>query len=292
MGWHAACFSAVSRIKSLYRLAQMLVICIVASAIAATTACASQTINITQAWSRATPKGSSVAAGYLTIENRDGLPDRLLEVRSTFAKKVELHTTVTEHGITSMRPVKDGLPIPATDSVTLKPGGSHLMFGGLNVPFVEGGKVAVELIFEKAGKITANLDIAAIGSLGPQASKPSPKQGETAVTPRSDDTFFTHLCGEKLMANVTVSPARTGDFEVVVELEDEQERPLAAQAVAVTLFDEKRQTELITADAERISDEKWRVKMSAPTPGTWLLSLNVKTASVGQVEIAAPILIE
>ena len=94
------------------------------------------------------------------------------------------------------------------------------------------------------------------------------------------------------MANVTVSPARPGDFEVVVELEDAQEEPLAAQAVAVTLFDEKRQTELITADAERISGEKWRVKMSAPTAGTWLLSLDVKTASAGQVEIAAPIVIE
>jgi copper(I)-binding protein len=270
----------------------MLVICIVASAIGATTACASQTINVTQAWSRATPKGSSVAAGYLTIENRDGLPDRLLEVRSTFAKKVELHTTLIEHGIASMHPAKDGLLIPATESITLKPGGSHLMFVGLNAPFIEGGKVAVELIFEKAGKITADLDIAPIGSLKPQASKPPPKQSETAVTPRSEDTFFTHLCGEKLMANVTVSPARPGDFEVVVELEDEQEQPLAAQAVVITLFDEKRQTELITADAERMSDEKWRVKMSAPTSGTWLLSLKVKTASADQVEIAAPILIE
>jgi copper(I)-binding protein len=276
----------------LYRLAQMLVICIVASAIGAPTAYASQTIDITQAWSRATPKGSSVAAGYLTIANRDSLPDRLLEVRSTFAKKIELHTTAIEHGIASMRPVKDGLLIQAMDSITLKPGGSHLMFVGLNVPFVEGGKVAVELIFEKAGKINVDLDIAAIGSLRPQASEPSPKQSETAVTPRSEDTFFTHLCGEKLMANVTVSPARPGDFEVVVELEDEKEQPLAAQAVAVTLFDEKSRTELMTADAERMSDEKWRVKMSAPTPGTWLLSLNVKTASADQVEIAAPILIE
>lgn len=215
-------------------------------------------------------------------------------MRSTFAKKVELHTTLIEHGIASMHPAKDGLLIPATESGTLKPGGNHLMFVGLNAPFIEGGKVAVELIFEKAGKITADLDVAPIGSLRPQASKPSPKQSETAtaVTPRSEDSFFTHLCGEKLMANVTVSPARPGDFEVVVELEDAQEQPLIAQAVVITLFDEKRQTELITADAERMSDEKWRVKMSAPTSGTWLLSLKVKTASADQVEIAAPILIE
>jgi copper(I)-binding protein len=286
----------------LYRLGQILVFCILASVTVATTAKASQAISITQAWSRATPKGSPVAAGYLTIENRDGLPDRLLEVHSNSAKKVEIHTTVIEHGINSMHPVKDGLLIPATDSVTLKPGGSHLMFVGLNDPFVEGGNVAVDLIFERAGKITANLDIAAIGSLaprtlgprtlGPQGSKPAPKQIETSVSPRPDDTFFTHLCGEKLMANVTVSPARPGDFEIVVELEDAQEQPLAAQAVAVTLFDEKRQTELSAGNAERTGGAKWRIKMSAPASGTWLLSLNVKTASADQIEIAAPIVIE
>ena len=67
---------------------------------------------------------------------------------------------------------------------------------------------------------------------------------------------------------------------------------LAAKGVAVTLFDEKRQTELKTANAEHIGDAKWRVKMSAPVRGTWLLSLNVKTASADQVEIAAPIVIE
>lgn len=286
------CFLFSSWVQKLYRLAEILVFCILASATIATTACASQTISVTQAWSRATPKGSPVAAGYLTIENRDGLPDRLLEVRSSFAKKVEIHTTVIEHGVNSMHPVRDGLPIPATDSVTLKPGGSHLMFVGLNAPFVEGGNVAVDLIFERAGKITANLDIAAIGSLAPRSAKPTAKQTETTATSASEDTFFTHLCGEKLMANVTVSPARPGDFEVVVDLEDAQEQPLVAQAVAITLFDEKRQTELKTANAERMGDTKWRVKMSAPVRGTWLLSLNVKTASADQVEIAAPIVIE
>ena len=33
---------------------------------------------ITQAWSRATPSGAPVAGGYLTIENKGSLPDRLL----------------------------------------------------------------------------------------------------------------------------------------------------------------------------------------------------------------------
>jgi len=41
-----------------------------------------------------------------------------------------------------------------------------------------------------------------------------------------------------------------------------------------------------------VSDEKWRVKMSASKRGNWLLSLNVDTSQTGQVEIAAPIVID
>jgi hypothetical protein len=117
-----------------------------------------------------------------------------------------------------------------------------------------------------------------------------PKSDKAEAVPLPKDAFFTHLCGEKLMANVTVSPARPGDFEIFVELEDAKEQPLVAQGVSITLSDEKHPSAV--ANAERVSEDKWRVKMSAPTSGTWLLSLSVKMAAAERVEIAAPILIE
>jgi copper(I)-binding protein len=279
----------------MYRFVQVLVasvIFVATSGLGITFAHAGQAVTIVQAWSRATPKGSPVAAGYLTIENQTGSPDRLIEVRSAVAKKVDLHTTTIKNGVSSMQSVQDGLVIPANGSVTLQPGGSHLMFIGLNAPLVEGDHVPVELLFEKAGTISANLDVAAIGSLAPSTVEQPPKPAKIAAVIPATDAFFTHLCGEKLMANVTVSPARAGDFEIFVQLEDAQEQPLAAQALAVTLFDENRRTEVSGAIAERVSADKWRVRMSAPTRGTWLLSLNVQTLSADQIEIAAPILIE
>jgi len=54
------------------RLTQSLAIFILLSAASGTAAQGSESINIKQAWSRATPKGSPVAAGYLTI-NPQGL---------------------------------------------------------------------------------------------------------------------------------------------------------------------------------------------------------------------------
>src|ERR1700744_5002594 len=256
------------------RLTQLLAIFIMLSAASGTPVHGSEFINIKQAWSRATPKGSPVAAGYLTIENQGGPPDRLMEVRSALARKVELHTTTVKNGVTSMRPVEGGLEIPANASVTLQPGGNHLMFVCLNAPLAEGEQVAVELIFEKAGKIAARLDVAGLGSAKPGAIEPLPKSGKTEAIPLPKDAFFTHLCGEKLMANVTVSPARPGDFEIFVELEDAKEQPLVAQGLSITLSDEKHPSTV--ANAERVSEDKWRVKMSAPTSGTCLLSLIVK----------------
>ena len=272
------------------RLTQLLAIFIMLSAASGIAVHGSEFINIKQAWSRATPKGSPVAAGYLTIENQGDSPDRLMEIRSVLARKVELHATTVENGVTSMRPVDGGLEIPANASVTLQPGGNHLMFVGLNAPLAEGEQVAVELIFEKAGRIAARLDVAGLGSVKPGLTEQLPKSDKAEAVPLPKDAFFTHLCGEKLMANVTVSPARPGDFEIFVELEDAKEQPLVAQGVSITLSDEKHPSAV--ANAERVSEDKWRVKMSAPTSGTWLLSLSVKMAAAERVEIAAPILIE
>ena len=60
-----------------------------------------------------------------------------------------------------MRELPAGLPIPAGETVTLQPGGFHLMFMGLNQPLVEGEAVTVTLTFETAGEIDVVLPVGA-----------------------------------------------------------------------------------------------------------------------------------
>src|SRR6266702_452879 len=88
---------------------------------------------ITQAWSRATPGGAQVAGGYLTIQNRGTLPDRLVSGSTGAARKVEIHEMAMNGGVMTMRPV-DSLVIEPGQSVTFAPGGRHLMFIGLAAP--------------------------------------------------------------------------------------------------------------------------------------------------------------
>jgi periplasmic copper chaperone A len=68
-------------------------------------------IHITQPWARATPKGASSGAAYMTITNNGKTPDRVSCVSSDAAPN-EIHTMTTENGVMKMRPVEGGLRRP------------------------------------------------------------------------------------------------------------------------------------------------------------------------------------
>ena len=121
-------------------------------------------LEISDPWSRATPKGSSVAAGYMTIKNSGSAPDRLISGSSDVAPKFEVHEMKMEDGIAKMRPVKGGLEIKPGETVELKPGSFHVMFGGLKKPLSAGDHFKATLVFEKAGSIDVELLVQATGA--------------------------------------------------------------------------------------------------------------------------------
>jgi periplasmic copper chaperone A len=114
-------------------------------------------LKITHPWSRPTPPGAPTAAGYLTIVNTGKTADRLIGVSTTAADKVEIHQMSMAGGVMTMRPVQDGLAAPARGSVSLAPGGYHLMFVGPKRPFRAGDRIPVNLRFERAGVVNVEL---------------------------------------------------------------------------------------------------------------------------------------
>jgi copper(I)-binding protein len=72
-----------------------------------------------------------------------------------------------EGDVMRMRELEKGLEIPAGGTVTLAPGGFHLMLIGLTAPLKAGTRVPVTLVFEKAGSIDIELDVQAMGSTAP-----------------------------------------------------------------------------------------------------------------------------
>jgi copper(I)-binding protein len=116
-------------------------------------------------WARATPKGATVGAGYLTITNNGKEPDRLVGGSAAPAARFEVHTTVEEKGVAKMRQVP-ALEINPGETIELKPGGMHVMFMGLKEPLRQGQKVKGTLVFEKAGTIGIEFTVQAAGAPG------------------------------------------------------------------------------------------------------------------------------
>ena len=139
------------------------------------------TIQIDNPWTRATPKGATIAGAYMTIKNKGSVPDRLVGGSAAVADKFEVHRMTMENGIAKMRPVEGGLEIKPGETVALKPGSLHVMLTGLKQPLEKGQKVKGTLQFEKAGKIDIEYAVEALGAMSPRAMSPgmmSPEMGE------------------------------------------------------------------------------------------------------------------
>ena len=111
---------------------------------------------------RASAPGARVGGGYVKIHNNGTTADRLIGGEAAFAGKVEIHEMKMENNIMRMRPLEDGLVIPAGGMVTLAPGTNHIMFMKLREPLKQGAEHKATLIFEKAGRIEVTFQIKSI----------------------------------------------------------------------------------------------------------------------------------
>jgi len=123
-------------------------------------------ITVSDPWGRATPPGADVGAGYMTISNSGSTPIRLIGGATEVANAVEVHTMSMENGVMQMRPLNDGLEVPAGGSVTLKPGGGHLMLVGLKRQLKEGESIDVTLDFGQGVVVPIKLAIKGVGEHG------------------------------------------------------------------------------------------------------------------------------
>jgi periplasmic copper chaperone A len=130
-------------------------------------------LQITQPWARATPKGAAVAGGYMKITNNGTAPDRLIGGSAGFAGTLEIHEMAMDKGVMKMRPLPSGIEIKAGQTVELKPGSYHVMFKGLKAPLQKGQNVKGTLEFEKAGKVDVEYQVEAIGATGGNPGVPA-----------------------------------------------------------------------------------------------------------------------
>ncbi len=121
-------------------------------------------IAVTDAWARATPPGAKTGAAYVTVANKGTGDDRLIGVSTPVARQAQVHTTINDNGVMKMRPVA-ALDVKPGTSVSLKPGGLHVMLMGLKAPLTQGQSFPLTLTFAKAGKIETTVKVAKAGAM-------------------------------------------------------------------------------------------------------------------------------
>jgi copper(I)-binding protein len=120
-------------------------------------------LEIDHPWARATAPMQKAGGAFLTVTNTGAAADRLVKVSSPAAGKVELHTMTMDGTVMRMREVET-IDVPAGGKAELKPGGFHVMLIDLKAPLVAGQTAPLTLTFERAGSITVELAIEAVGA--------------------------------------------------------------------------------------------------------------------------------
>ncbi len=116
-------------------------------------------IEIKKAWLRATPPSAMAAGGYLIMTNNSQNDNTLVGVYFSGAKKSEIHEMKMSDGVMKMRPLEHGIDIPAGKTVTLKPGGFHLMFMGLKDQLKDGQSFQIMLDFANSGEMEVEFPV-------------------------------------------------------------------------------------------------------------------------------------
>jgi copper(I)-binding protein len=113
----------------------------------------------------ATPSATTAAA-YLTLTNHGGQVDRLTAVTTEAADMAHIHSTTTVDGVTSMGSM-GVLEIGPGQTVSMQPGGTHIMLMGLKAPLKKGSTLTLVLTFEKAGQVMAEVPVGGVAANGP-----------------------------------------------------------------------------------------------------------------------------
>lgn len=126
------------------------------SALLSTTALAE--VSIEDAYARAVPPGQTNSASFMMLKNSEAKDLALVSAQSPVAKAVELHNHISEDGVMKMRQVQQ-ISVPASGSVTLQPGGYHIMLIGLNQDLNEGQEIDLTLEFSDGSNQTLTLPV-------------------------------------------------------------------------------------------------------------------------------------
>ena len=120
-------------------------------------AVSAQSVDVKDAWARATVKGQMATGAFMTLTAKDGA--KLVSATSPVAGVVEVHEMKMDGNVMKMRAVQGGLDLPTGKAVELKPGGYHVMLMDLKQPLVKDSTIPMTLVFKDAKGVETKTEL-------------------------------------------------------------------------------------------------------------------------------------
>ena len=115
-----------------------------------------QNVTVTDAWARATVQGQKATGAFMKITAKDN--SKLVGVTSPAAGVTEIHEMKMDKDVMKMSAIPS-LPIPAGQTVELKPGSYHVMLMDLKGPLADKSMVPVTLMFENVKGVKSQVEL-------------------------------------------------------------------------------------------------------------------------------------
>lgn len=115
-------------------------------------------VTVTDAWVRGTVPGQRATGAFMKLVAAEDAT--LVAATSPIATTVEIHEMKTESGVMKMRAI-DRLALSKDQSITLAPGGYHVMLVGLAKPVAAGESVPITLTFERKDGSRSTVNVSA-----------------------------------------------------------------------------------------------------------------------------------
>jgi len=93
-------------------------------------------IVVDDAYVREPIPGRNMSAAFMQIRNTGSEDEVLVSASAPWTGRIEIHTHIHEDGVMKMRQI-ESLPVPAGETVVLKPMGLHLMLFELKQPLAD-----------------------------------------------------------------------------------------------------------------------------------------------------------
>jgi periplasmic copper chaperone A len=109
-------------------------------------------------WVRAAPPGAMMLAGYALLRNDGDAPVTLVGARSEAFGMTEIHRTVEIDGVARMREATP-LTIAPGETLSMAPGGLHVMLMRPRAPLSEGQNLSIVLLLDDGSELAVDFPV-------------------------------------------------------------------------------------------------------------------------------------